>query len=280
MKKKDHKVAVAYRIYPKIPNNPAIFHNSKYELAKVSLKSFKKSLGSLNVKIWALLDNCPLEYEDLFRQYFKDEELEIIKLEGIGNKASFGMQLKILLEQNFSEIVYFAEDDYFYFPNQFKKIISFIINDPEVDFISPYDHLDYYTLDLHKHSNYIKIFDNKHWRTANSTCCTFLTTKKTLQKTKKIFNLYSKGLAWDATIWLSLTKHKVFNLFTIARYYIQERRLFGYLKNAWKYCWKQILFGKRWKLWVPIPTIATHLDASLLSPTIDWEKIFKKYQSF
>ena len=218
--------------------------------------------------------------EENYKDDIDDEELKLIKLKGIGNQATFELQMKILLEQNFAEIIYFAEDDYFYLPKQFEKMISFIKNDPEVDFVSPYDHMDYYTLELHKHSNYLKVFDNKHWRTTNSTCCTFLTTKTTLQKFKKVFSIYSKGLAGDATMWLSLTKYNLFNPFTIARFYVRERRLFRYIYKAWKYCWKQILFGRRCKLWVPIPTIATHLEDDLLSPAIDWENIFRKYGAF
>jgi len=41
--------------------------------------------------------------------------------------------------------------------------------------------------------------------------------------------------------------------------------------KAWIYNWDQILFGRRRKLWVPIPGIATHMDANALSPTIDWK---------
>jgi len=277
MNKQKYDLAIAYRIYPKLSKSvPVIKNFSKKDLAELCLKSLKISLGLLKVKIFALLDNCPPEYEDLFRKYFNERDLEIIKLSGIGNEATFNLQVKILIDQNFSEVVYFAEDDYFYFPNQFQNMILFLKKDKQVDFITPYDHRDYYTDELHKNKNYIKVFGNKHWRTVNSTCLTFLTTKSTLRKTKKIFNIYSKGRAADASMWLSLTKYHLFNPFTIGRFLIREPISLKWVLEAWIYKWRQILFGKKWNIWCPIPTIATHMAGTYLSLTIDWEDIFKK----
>ena len=59
MKKRTYDLVVAYRIFPKVSKSPPIFQNNKYKLAHLCLKSFKESLGSLKVKIYALLDNCP-----------------------------------------------------------------------------------------------------------------------------------------------------------------------------------------------------------------------------
>ncbi len=144
MKNRVYDLAIAYRIFPGVSKTPPIFQNNKYKLAHLCLKSFKESLGSLNAKIYVLLDNCPPEYEDLFQRYFEKEDLEIIRLKGIGNQATFKLQLEILLKQSYSEIVYFAEDDYFYFPKQFEKMIHFLKRNGDVDFVTPYDHLDYY----------------------------------------------------------------------------------------------------------------------------------------
>ena len=56
----------------------------------------------------------------LFLKYFDKQDLELIHLPKAGNRATFGQQIKILSEQTDSELVYFAEDDYFFFPNQFE----------------------------------------------------------------------------------------------------------------------------------------------------------------
>ncbi len=77
-------------------------------------------------------------------------------------------------------------------------------------------------------------------------------------------------------MWLSITKCKVFNFFKIIRYRVQNPNVYNYFFRAWRYHWKQILFGKKWKLWSPIPSIATHLEKNHLAPTIDWKKKFKE----
>ena len=37
----------------------------------------------------------------------------------------------------------------------------------------------------------------------------------------------------------------------------------------------QILFGRRYKLWQPIPSIATHMENISLAPIIDWDQVVK-----
>ncbi len=272
----EYDLSVAYRIYPKISAKPPVFNNNKFKLSELCLKSFIESLGSLKVKIWVLLDNCPLKYEKLFKKYFNEDDLEIIKLKGIGNDNTFALQLKILSEQKDSEIVYFAEDDYFYFKNKFRKMISFLKNNSDVHFVTPYDHLDHYTHFYHDYKSFIKVFANKHWRTIHSTCCTFLTTKSILKKTKKVFEIYLQDTTILLTSWACLTKYNVFKIFKIIKYFFNNKIFFIFLYKAWRYGWKQILFGRSWNLWCPIPTIATHMVYNCLPPTFNWENIFKK----
>jgi hypothetical protein len=271
--KEKYDLAVAYRICPRISKPIAIYSNDKLKLAEFCLKSFKNSLGPLKAKIWVLLDNCPSEYEDLFLKYFNKEDLSFIKLNGVGNQATFDLQLEILTKQNDADIVYFAEDDYFFLPNQFTEMVEFLKSQPNVHFVSPYDHPDYYFKDIHKHKYEIRAFAKHHWRTAASTTLSFLTSKEVLTKTKNVFRKYRVG-APDYCIWMSITKYNVLNPFRILKYMFSNRVFFVMMVRAWIYCWRQNLFGKRWKLWVPIPTIATHMEKRVLSPCVDWEKEF------
>lgn len=267
-----YDLAVAYRIYPKV-SAPALdlgFGDDKYSLSEACLKSFKESLGSLRIKMWAILDGCPSEYEALFHKYFDDSQLVVLKLDSAGNHRTFANQIEVLLNQSDADLVYFAEDDYFYLPDQFSSMIEFLRADREVDFVSPFDHLDCYRLALHRTPKWIKACAGRHWRTASSTCLTFLTRKETLSQYYAVFESYVRG-NFDCSLWLSLTKDRVWNpLFLI-------RSLFGgsfewkIVVKAWLYCWRQILFGKTLKLWVPVPGIATHLDAHSLSPGVDWK---------
>lgn len=274
-----YDLAVAYRIYPKVSKTPPVFNDNKLKLSELCLKSFKNSLGSMKVKIWAILDNCPQEYEELFKKYFDEKDLEIINLPGIGNRGTIKKQVQILTEQNVSKIVYFAEDDYFYLSNQFETIVNFIKNNKNVDFLSPYDNPDYYNLDLHKYTSQIKIFGNRHWRTVSCTTLSFLTTQENLKKIKNVIRTFSKATIftkgnYDSSLWMSITKYKVFNLIALVKYLFSRHHNFIKIATkAWYYNWRQILFGRRWKLWVPIPSIATHMESNNLAPNIDWLKI-------
>ena len=269
-----YDLAVAYRIYPKISSFPAKFSNDKYKLSEFCLKSFKKSLGKLKVKMFVLLDNCPPEYEELFLKYFDAEDIEFIRVDGIGNLPTFRLQIEILLKQKLSEIIYFAEDDYFYLSEQFPEMIEFLNENSDADFVSPYDHLDLYTSHIHNYESIIKISKNRHWRTAGSICLTFLTTKKTLQKTHETFQSYSEGNT-DWGMWLSLTNDGLNH----SKILIKSLKSPGNIKNlirSFKTNKNQILHGKTWKLWVPIPAIATHMEKTCLSPAMDWEKLMNE----
>jgi hypothetical protein len=272
-----YDLVIAYRIYPKVSKIPPVFKDSKYHLAQLCLRSFKASLGTLRVKIFALLDGCPAEYRQLFTELFQPQDLEIIELDGIGNQATFALQVKILVEQNIAQMVYFAEDDYFYLPNEFAAMISFLKEGQtqKVHFVSPYDHLDFYTSPLHQHPVQLEVSSHKHWKTSNSTCMTFLTTKSVLIETQEVLQSYANG-NFDVSMWLSLTKYKLFNPLIVVKYYFTDKFLYQVIKKTWRCGWKQILFGKTWKLWSPIPAIATHLDSDYLAPTVDWEKLMSE----
>ncbi|MEN6330116.1 MAG: glycosyltransferase [Methanobacterium sp.] len=262
---KNYDLSIAYRIYPWVSKVPPVFKDDKYKLSEFCLKSLKNSLGDLKAKIFVLLDDCPPEYEELFKKYFDEADLELIRLDGVGNLATFALQIKILLEQNISDLVYFAEDDYFYMPEQFKEMVELLKDNDDVDFVSPYDHPDDYILKLHEHPYQIKATAKRHWRTASSTCLTFLTDKTTLKKTKEVFESYSHG-NHDASVWMSLTKYNMFNPVKTLKNR-EEHLYYKVIQMAWRYNWKQLLMGNKWQLWIPTPTIGIHLESDFLPPT-------------
>lgn len=266
-----YDLAVAYRVYPKV-SRPALdlpYGDDKYQLAEACFRSFQLSLASVRAKYWVLLDGCPDEYEEIFRRHIPPKDLVLLRLAGIGNRATFARQIEILLRQEDAPLVYFAEDDYFYLPGTFAGMVEFLTTSGDVDFLSPYDHLDCYTLDLHDKPKWIRAYGDRHWRTAASTCLTLLTKQKTLARCAATFRSYVRGND-DCALWLSLTKQRVFNPAAFARYVVRRQFYWKILAKAWLYCPGQILFGRRWRLWVPVPGIATHLDKDALSPTINW----------
>lgn len=272
-----YDLAVAYRIYPLISKSAESlpFGDDKLRQAEICLRSFRNSLGSLRVKIWAILDGCPEEYQELFKRYFPADDLILIDVDRIGNQATFAKQLDILLSQSDSDAVYLAEDDYLYLPDQFQRMIDFLRDATGVDFVSPYDHPDCYQSELHHEPKWVTVFGGHHWRTAASTCLTFLTLKSTLERYEGALRTYSKG-SGDCAMWLSLTKRRIFSPVAFLGSLSKGGFSWRAIAKAWLFGWRQIIFGERAKLWVPLPGLATHWCAELLSPSVDWRALLRK----
>jgi hypothetical protein len=274
IQKKPYDIAVAYRICPHMSRTlPPVFADSKYNLSALCLRSFKAALAGIKAKIWVILDNCPKEYEDLFTSQWASEDLVLVRCPGIGNAATFGRQVEVLANQSDAEFVFLAEDDFFYLPGRFHLMLDLIRNNPDVDFCSPYDHPDFYNHSFHLHPMRIKVEQGQVWKTANGTICTFLTRQSTLQEARSVLLSYACKNS-DAGMWLSLTKQHVLNPYDLlAQPFICPYRGWS-LACAWYFNWRQILFGRRYVLWIPVPSLATHMAAPYLAPHVDWEREF------
>ncbi len=267
----DYDLTIAYRIYPGISKTPFVHADNKLKLIELGIRTLKQSLTGSRAKILFLLDNCPPEYEQMIRSYFDEKDILFYEFDGIGNLATFLKQIELLLAQPYSDIVMFAEDDYVYRRNELSKAIAFIRHNKSADFVTPYDHLDSYVLPIHtRHQYEIIVQEGLHWRTASSTCLTFLTTKKTLRETETTFNSYGRG-NWDSSLWFSLTKYNIFDL--PAWFFIRDWFFFKIILKSWGHGWQQNLFGKKYTLWQPIPSIATHMEKIALAPSIDWDRV-------
>jgi hypothetical protein len=268
-------LAVAYRIYPGISKSPAFFPADKFRLSKMCLDSFRRALGGLRVKVWVLLDGCPPEYEELFRETFSGFDLEILSLNKIGNLATFSLQIDLLTSQMEASHVYFAEDDYFYFPDALEKMVVFMRENRDVDFVTPYDHPDSYGTSSRFERHLVRPYGDRYWRTASSSCLTFLTSKENLIRTASMFKTYSAG-NMDCSIWLALTQRLALANPRIHCYDLLRAKIWA---KTWMWGAKRILLGKQYRLWVPLPTLATHMESSCLAPLIDWQDEFLRAQS-
>jgi hypothetical protein len=267
-------LAIAYRIYPGVSKNPAFFSDDKLRLSAMCLRSFKEALGGLRVKIWAILDGCPPEYEALFSSMFSSSELEIVSLDKIGNLPTFSLQIDLLTQQTDAPFVYFAEDDYFYLPNALEKVIAFLRANKDVDFVTPYDHPDSYETSSRFERHLVKPFGDRYWRTASSTCLTFMTSRETLLRTKSTFRTYSRG-NWDCPVWLSLTqKYELAN----PRVHWSNFFRFAIWGQTLRWGLGSLLFRRRDRLWVPLPPVATHMESPCLSPLVDWHTAFVNFE--
>lgn len=274
--KKKYDISIVYRIYPGVSKDPIIHSDNKLELSKVAIKSFRNSFGSLNPKIWILLDNCTDEYKEIFKTNLEGYQFEFIDLAGVGGYETFKMQVNILLNQSESDFIYFAEDDYVFLPNALENSLKFMKENNFVDFLTVYDSSDLYNLDFHNYKSKIVTYNNLHWRTSSCTTLSFMTRKNVLSKTKWIFDTYSKYDNFDSSIWMSLTKINLFDINSIYRFLVSKDRDLIRILKAWIYCWRQIIFGKKYYLWSPIPSFGTHLEKHSIAPNIDWKKAIEE----
>lgn len=271
-----YDLAICYRIYPKVSKVPPIFQTDKLKLAELCLSSFKVALGDLRYKIIVLLDNCPPSFEELFQRYFDKNEIEIIRLKNAGNPGSFGKQCEVLLNQNYSEYIYFAEDDYFYLPEAFKKMLEAIQSRREMHFLSPYYHPDYDNLLLHKYKSEQIEISNIYWKAVATTTMTFMTTKNILNAALKTFLTYTKKNN-DNSIWLSLTKKNIYNPYIYFYYLFKNWTIFKALIKIWFYTPFETISKRGYNLWIPKKTLATHMESNFLSLGEDWSELFDFY---
>jgi hypothetical protein len=276
-----YDLAVAYRIYPKMSATPPpVFADDKFKLAELCLKSFKESVAGLRVKLWVLLNDCPPAYEKLLTDLWPAEDLVLVRYPGVPPGITLQEQLRILVEQTDAEITYFAEDDYFYLPGQFEQAVNFLKQNPDADFAAPFDHPDLHTTDLHNLPGETREFGGKKWRSCVSATHTFLAKRDALIERQSFFlrllQDFKGRTCPDLAMWMALTKKRVFNPVKFVRWSIPHRFWTGSIFLAWYHCWRQILFGRRYTLWIPHPSIATHMVAGFEAPGIDWQNEFQK----
>jgi len=82
------------------------------------------------------------------------------------------------------------------------------------------------------------------------------------------------GSDTDTAHWLALTKTGIFNLPMFLRSLFAYRYWAACVFLAWFFRWRQVLFGRRYTLWVPRPSVATHMIAGDEAPGVDWRKEF------
>lgn len=280
MSRSGYDVAVAYRVYPKpSANPPRVYAADKFKLAELCLRSFKASLGGLRAKVWVLLNDCPPAYERLFRQLWSADDLVFVRYPGVPPGTTLREQSRMLVEQTDAGLVYWAEDDYFYLPGQFERAVDFLRRNRDADFVSPYDHPDYYTTDLHGFHPEQRAYGGRIWSSRLSNTHTILARQTALREVRRVFLTFEGNVNFDLAMWMALTKKRVFNPFKLARWSLSNRFWAGSIVLAWYFFWRQVLFGRRYKLWVPCPAIATHMIAALESPGIDWPQEITRFEA-
>ena len=189
--------------------------------------SIQKSQYKNSIKLITIMDGKPSELSE----YIKSLNYEIYFCEKYSNLES----LKFVLEfskQFKSNDIYFIEDDYLHLDTAIDCLYTGVSS---FGLVTGYDHMDRYTRndDICKSNESIYYTNNRHWRTCESTTCSWAV---------------SSGL-YDTVI--SAAEHFLLN----------DRDLFRYL------------YTKNIRLHSPVPGVTTHIHEPYMSPGIDWEKI-------
>lgn len=166
---------------------------------------------------------------------------------GFLDKIDFKSNLKSLLKTfeiadscfDYCDIVYFIEDDYLHVEGALDVIIN---GTKTYGLTTGFDHLDRYKRvdDISRGNEYIAYSSstNRHWRTAESTTCTWAVDKNT-------WNLIKED---------------------VKTYALSDRELFRHL------------YKKGIRLWTPIPGVSTTMDYTTFSPSIDWKLVNDFYK--
>ena len=153
------------------------YPNIKINLLVVDDNSKKENLNKLE----KLIDNRA-EIINLNREDYKNKIRPQTNEETIGNLASLYQSFELGKEQG-EDLIYFVEDDYLHFEPMLEEMIASyerIASQLNKDiFMCPSDY-PYLYMD-NKKTN-ILIGNKRHWRTIDKTLCTFLTSKKLLDR--------------------------------------------------------------------------------------------------
>ena len=168
--------------------------------------------------------------------------LQIIKLNGshpdvfVNNEESFRYCCRYGKDRRDYDNIYLLEDDYLHRPGWENKLHDGLDN---LGLLSLFDHIDRYrrTDDICFNQESIKVINDTHWRTHESTTCTWAATK----------NIFDRIV--DSAI----------------REGLEDRRFF-------RECYNNGI-----RLWNPIPGYSTHCEKGGMSAGIDWKQVSELY---
>ena len=185
-------------------NRKRLFEYPKIEYTKRSLNSLIKSINflknkdsNINVKTIIVDDNSSVNNLDVIKKIIDGNNIEIInldyskyqnKISKQKNKETFANLASLLqsfeVGKNVGEdLIFFIEDDYLHFEPMLEEMVASyerIASQIDKDiFMCP---SDYPYLYMSNTKTNVLIGNKRHWRTIDKTLCTFLTTKKLLDK--------------------------------------------------------------------------------------------------
>ena len=185
-------------------NKKRLFEQPKIEYSIRSLNSLFKSIDfckkknpNLEIKTILVDDNSSENNLNKIKNLIKNQDIEIVQLdhkkfksviktqknkETFSNLASLKQSFEIGKDRS-NDLIFFLEDDYLHFESMIEEMISsferITSQIGEDIFMCP---SDYPYLYMNNEMTNILIGNKRHWRTIKQTLCTFLTSKKLLNK--------------------------------------------------------------------------------------------------
>ncbi len=187
-------------------NKKRLFEEPKIEYTMRSLKSLIKSINycneknpSIKVKLMIIDDNSKHENLKKIESLAKNSNLKIDILnlnhdkyrkviKEQKNEQTFSNLASLLFcyenaKEHGEDLVFFVEDDYLHFTSMMEEMISSyqrISSQLNKDiFICPSDYPLFY---MNNKKTNVLIGNKRHWRTIDETLCTFMTSKKLIEK--------------------------------------------------------------------------------------------------
>jgi hypothetical protein len=184
------------------------------------------------IKLISLMDGDKSSLTDLISSF----NYEILYIKAGSNNNSLKYQLNFA--KDLGTDLYFLEDDYIHVPEAMNHIINGI---KKFKLVTGYDHNDRYTRtdDTTKDKESIFFHEGIHWRTCESTTCTWAVDKNVFEEIFPIVN----------------------------KYLLEDREFF------------RELYRNGIKLHSTIPGVSTHVHDPFMSPGIKWKEISESYKT-
>jgi hypothetical protein len=238
------------------------FGLDKRTLIKECFLSLYTSLRHYPHSIHILGDKLSDELMAWFAERALDDPSITVSNGSYGNDESIRQSMLRALERPADEWVYLCEDDYLHAPEAFHRLNELIMNRDQVLayrprrafmkwflgdlrkkplILHPADYPDRYR-DDHRTLSFLFITPSSHWRQIANTTFTILAEGKTFQRYRREFLQSSKGADDD---YLS--------------HWVMER----------------LPYRGRALCLSPIPGLATHMHADVMTPLVDWEAVHR-----
>lgn len=171
------------------------------------------------------------------------------RLSGAGNCGSYLRALDVALSARRREsYLYFCEDDYLHTPDALMAFVAALAEADPSTYLTLYDHPDRYrrTDDLVVPGRQLELLGGLHWRAVESSAMTFGSTTDTIRRDEAILRLAARFTRYphDRAMWRTL---QGLGVRRPVRWFRGRRRLLS-----------------------PVPALATHVEAGMMSNAVPW----------